>query len=463
VPLRTIIEVAKEFSSTKTAVAVSDYNLSFQTKGLFNVLAVHALNALIGNIDSPGGLLRQRRSPLREMPPVKLDERAQRGLSQPRIDGVFGSEIASQTNGIQKFYENILSKDPYEINCLFLSNNGLNLSSPISKKIKEALQNIPFIVSFSSFLDGAGSFADIILPDSSYFEKWQESHVSPLSKIPVVGITQPVIKTLYQSKPFDDVILALAKKLGSSISQNFPWPSFRELILDRLKGLFEAKRGSVFTSPHEEDQLRLLEERGWWIPQHASLNSFMKDLLEKGGWQDPSYHFNERSYMYQTPSRKYEFSSILQIHQEPPEFLGDENEYPFILFLYDLPFNSDFNGAIMPWHQETLGFRFSIGWHTWVEINPETAKELHIHDKDFVWVESPYGKIKVIAKIFPGIMPHVVSIPLGKEEVVPGQKDAKKSNGPLGLLGEAYDEQTGMLSRQSTRVKIYKFRGNGSK
>jgi hypothetical protein len=57
----------------------------------------------------------------------------------------------------------------------------------------------------------------------------------------------------------------------------------------------------------------------------------------------------------------------------------------------------------------------------------------------------------------------VVSIPLEKEEDVPGQKDARKSYGPLGLLGVAYDEQTGMLSRQSTRVKIYKFRRNGSK
>jgi len=78
-------------------------------------------------------------------------------------------------------------------------------------------------------------------------------------------------------------------------------------------------------------------------------------------------------------------------------------------------------------------------------------------------VESPSGKIKVMAKIFPGIIPHVVSIPLGKEEDIPGKKDARKSNDPLVLVGEVYDEQTGMSSRQSTRVKIYKSRGGGNK
>jgi anaerobic selenocysteine-containing dehydrogenase len=146
-----------------------------------------------------------------------------------------------------------------------------------------------------------------------------------------------------------------------------------------------------------------------------------------------------------------------------PEFSGDENEYPFILNLYDLPFYSDSDGANMPWHQETVGFRLRLGWHTWMEINPETAEELHIHDKEIVWIESPFGKIRVMAKIFPGIMPGVVSVPLGKKEDVPGQKNAKRSNDALVLVGDVYDAQTGVIARQSTRVKIYKSRRSKDK
>lgn len=456
VPLRTIIEIAKEFATNKPAVAVMDYNLSFHSKGLPNALAIHSLNALVGNIDIPGGLLRQRRAPLREMPEMSLDEIAKGRLSQPRIDGVSDGKYPPRASNIKDFADNVMNRKPYEVNCLFLSNHNQLSSSPIFEKIKTAFPNIPFILSFASHMDEMSDFADIILPDTTYFEKWQENQISPLSKTPAVGIGQPVIKPRYESKPFEDIILSLAKRIIPQSSQNFPWETFKELLVYRLEGLFEAKKGSIFTSQYEEAQLRLLEERGWWVPQHATWSAFKQDLFEKGGWQDPSYHFKERSYIYKTPSRKFEFSSSLRSEEILPEFAGKESEYPFLLYLYDLSFTSENNGASMPWHQEALGFRFNLAWQTWVEVNPEKAEELSLKDKDLVWVESPYGKIRAVAKIFPGIMPHAVGIPLGKEEGIPGQKMTKKRDNPLILVGEAYDKETGVFSRQSTRVKIYK-------
>lgn len=463
VPLRAIIEIAKEFSTKKPAVAVADYNLSFQKNGLFNALSIHSLNALVGNIDTPGGILRQRGAPLKEMPLTTLDELAKRGISQTKIDEASGDNFSDQTNRERNFIENVLKRYPYDVNCLFLLNRNHIISSPISKRIEKVFQRIPFIVSFASFWDESSRFVDIILPDTTYFEKWQESQIFPLSKIPIVGIGQPVIKPLYQSKPLEDVILTLAKKIGSPLAQNFPWANFKELLNYRLEGLFKAKKGSIFTSPYEEAQLRLLEERGWWVPQHTSLDTFMKDLLEKGGWQDPSYHFNERSYIYQTPSRKFIFFSPLRPQKNLPKFSGDENEYPYLLYLYDLPFTLADHGEEIPWFQEVLGFRFKLRWETWVEVNPEIAREMGIHDRDLVWVESPYGKIKAVAKIFSGIMPHVIGIPLWKEKNIFWQKKAKEMDNPLALVGEAYDEETGMFSRQSTRVKIYKSRKRGSK
>lgn len=455
VPLRTIIEIAKEFSANKPALAVADCNLSFHEKGFFNILAVQFLNALVGNIDSPGGILRQRKAPLTEMPPVALDDSAKKALSQERIDKTQGHGLAFEALNIENFIKSALNQAPYEINCLILSKSLPGFFFQGLKRTKEIQKNIPFIVSFSPFLDEQSSLADIILPDATYFEKWQDGHVSSLSKIPVVGIGRPVIKPLYQSKPFEDILLTLTKRMGPDLSQNFPWSSYKELLLDRMKGLFMAKRGSVFATPYEEAQLRLLEERGWWIPQHDSLDAFMKDLLNKGGWQDPSYHFNERSYIYQSPSRKFEFFPSLQPQDLKTQFSGNSSEYPFHLYLYDLPYSSEDSGANMPWFQETLGFRFNLLWKTWVEINPDTAKELEIHDKDLIYVESPFGKVEGIAKVFPGIKPQIIGIPVNKKENVLGQGE-KKNNNPLTLLGETYDEQTGMLSWHSTKVKIYK-------
>jgi anaerobic selenocysteine-containing dehydrogenase len=44
-----------------------------------------------------------------------------------------------------------------------------------------------------------------------------------------------------------------------------------------------------------------------------------------------------------------------------------------------------------------------------VEIHPDTAASLKISDGDWVWIESPYSRVKMKAKFFDGIAPQVVS------------------------------------------------------
>ena len=43
-----------------------------------------------------------------------------------------------------------------------------------------------------------------------------------------------------------------------------------------------------------------------------------------------------------------------------------------------------------------------------MQIHPETAKKYGIEDGDWAWIESPRGKIKQKARLFPGIHPGVV-------------------------------------------------------
>jgi anaerobic selenocysteine-containing dehydrogenase len=42
------------------------------------------------------------------------------------------------------------------------------------------------------------------------------------------------------------------------------------------------------------------------------------------------------------------------------------------------------------------------------QINPETAKNLGIEDGDWMWIESPRGRIKQKARLYPGVDPRVV-------------------------------------------------------
>ncbi len=445
VPLRTIIEIAKEFASSRPAIALADYNLTFHEDGLFAVQAIHSLNALVGSIDSPGGLIHQQKPPLRKMKDLRPDETAGQGLSHPRIDQKSPCSA-----------KNFLENSPYEVNCLMLSSETLQTNFPFYKDLDKVVRKVPFIVSFSPYLDETAELADLILPDTTFFEKWQLAEVSSLTRTPVAGVGRPVVKPLYQAKPFEDVILLLAQKMGGAFVSNFPWTSHKDVLYDQLAGLYEARRGTVFLLPYEEVLLQTLEERGWWESAYDSRDAFMKAVFEKGGWQDPAYFFHMRSNLYQNRERRFVFFDPGRNLSRGDRSPHDNPDYPLRLFLFDLPYTASDSGSNMPFFQETIGSRSGFAWQTWVEINPQTALRMNLANHEPVWVESSRGKIRAVVKIFPGIVPDVAAVPVGKEEDFP--RPAKK-NDPLSLLAEDVDPQTGMLSRQTTRVKVYRSGG----
>ncbi|OGD21027.1 MAG: hypothetical protein A2W03_10090 [Candidatus Aminicenantes bacterium RBG_16_63_16] len=446
VPLKTLIETAKEFSSSERALAIADYNLFFHKDGFFQASAIHALNALGGFIDKPGGVVRQRKAPLKALPEPQVDEIAKKALSQPRLDWPVKSSRAGTLGG-----------NPYEINCLMLSPQALPSSYPFYRNFERVLEKTPFVVSFQPYQDASLDYVDLVLPDTTFFEKWQMREVSSLSMKTVVGVGQPVVEPLQSSRPFEDVILSLAKKMGGPMASNFPWPTHQEVLRDQLSGLYEAERGSIFIPPPDEVQLKILEEQGWRFPRRDSLDAFLKDIFEKGGWQDPVYHFNLRTATYQNIQRKFEFLAPVQDQNQETE--PEDAEFPFQLILYDLPFTPTDSGGNMPVFQQTLGFQFESEWKIWVEVNPTTAEKLQVRDRDPVWVESPSGKIRTVARVFPGLAPGLLAMPLGKEEVFPPEKKLSDKNSPLRLTREGGDLRDGSVSQRTVRVKIYKTGG----
>jgi anaerobic selenocysteine-containing dehydrogenase len=457
IPLRTIIEIAREFAATQPSVAMADYNLSVRSGGLFHVQAINSLNTLVGNIDKPGGILSQREAPLAKLSDLKPDERTISASAGDASSADLISDLPDAELGMASFLEQALSKDPYAINGLFLLADGLAFQAPLQKDLERAISEIPFMVSFSCFLDDISALSDLILPDVTYFEKWQERQVPALSKTTAVGIGQPVVPPLYQCRPYEEVILELAKRMGKPFQLYFPWNDFKELLDFRLRGLYETKRGSVFAGSYEEAQLRILEERGWWISQEDSFDSFMKLLKNRGGWEDPVYHYEERGYFYQNPQKKIVFfipektpsSSGLPFEQ------GHDEEFTLILYLYDLPFRNGGEGSSLPWYQENLGFRFDLRWKSWVELNPRTAKEAGIGDGDQVWVETLQGKMRAVAKVFPGIVHGVLGMPLGKEEGFLDKPKTDRIRSPLSLVEKFLDKETGIIARKTTWAKIY--------
>ena len=469
IPEETIIQIAKEFSSHRPSIAISGRGVGMQTNGTYTQMAIDSLNALVGSIDHRGGLLLQRKPPFQHWPSVQKDSVAEKGLSQPRIDGAGRIPFPFAEEVPYHLPESIERGRPYPIDTLFLYYTNPLFSIPGTETFRAALEKVPFIVSFSPFMDETTMLSDLILPDGTYLERWQDDHVEPGLGFPMFGLRSPAIQPLlYDVRNTGDVLIEIAKVMGGNMAKAFPWKDFQEALREAIKGVYSSKRGSIRADDFDE---------------------FWKTLIERGGWWDSSYPFGEWKRGFSTPSGKFEFFSqtiekglselskksgkelnqilkelkiegkgdkIYLPHFERARLVGDEKEYPFHLIHYKLMTTAEGRGANQPFLQEVFGSHLRERWDSWVEINPETAKGMGIKDGDFVWVESKGGKVKSKARLFPGTRPNCIHIPYGQGHRAYGRWAKGRGINPNEILVREYDHLGGFVSHFSTRVKMYK-------
>jgi anaerobic selenocysteine-containing dehydrogenase len=108
-----------------------------------------------------------------------------------------------------------------------------------------------------------------------------------------------------------------------------------------------------------------------------------------------------------------------------------------------------------PWAQEIFLPMQGIGWETLVEINSGRAKTLKLKDSQWVWVESPFQKIKAKVKFSEGVHPDVVVIPSGQGHYSYGRWQKGIGANPNEIIGVDYDHISGQAVFFNTRVRIY--------
>jgi anaerobic selenocysteine-containing dehydrogenase len=458
VTVDTILRLAREFASAEKALALFGGRAS---NSAFSAMAVHSLNALVGNIGAKGGVLSEPKGPLPVWPAVAKDGIAQKGWAMPKVDQTKRRE-PSAGPGVEALAEAVLTGEPYEVQALLVHGANPLFTASNRKKMTEALTKVPFLVSFSSFLDETASAADLILPDHLYLEKWDDEPGPRGLPFPYIGLRQPVVEPLHQSRHTGDVILALAGALGGEIARAFPWKDFKECLLDHFKRIYESRVGTVAEGEFEAPWLKFLEERGWRYPGAPTFEEFWDKLRAKGSWWDPAATRGGETRSFMTPSGKFEFTPLRAGRKQPfpryesPRFFGDEKNYPFYLLVYSTLALQEGTGANQPFLQEIVGPHVNMHWDSWVEMNPETAKRLGIKDGDWLFVESPFGKVKTRAKLYVGTMPGVVNIPLGQGHTAFGRWAKGRGINPLDLIGEDYDQTSELPALLTTRVKIRK-------
>lgn len=477
VPVKTILEIARDLATLKPSLVIGERGPAYGPDDLHTRMAIHSLNALVGSIGVRGGLLSQGELPLAPLPSARRDEPAQQGLANLRLDGAGRGEHLLVSDAFQAVPRRILSASPYPINALFLFATNPLANHPARAELAEALARVPFVVSFSPFLDESSSKADLILPDHTYLERWQDDQVTHLPGFTCFSIGGPAALPRHNTRNTADVLLQLAAALGGGVAQSFRWEKYEDVLREGARGLYSAGRGYVVSRYAEESLRSILERQGYWTPEFKSYDAFWEALVQRGAWWDPTGLAASRKALLKTPSGKFEFyaRSLKRLVDEAAAREGSADsfvkalggrargdllflpaasmpeaeaprEFPFRLNTYRLMSRPTGGGRNQPWLLEQPAVHVRAAWEGWVEIHPEAAAGLGLKAGNWVWVESAKGRIRLKAKLYAGTVPDVIQIPLFGGE----------GPNPNDLIANESDPFKGFGLLNTTRVNVRK-------
>jgi anaerobic selenocysteine-containing dehydrogenase len=132
----------------------------------------------------------------------------------------------------------------------------------------------------------------------------------------------------------------------------------------------------------------------------------LKDLVDKAAKQEDK----AASFIAALGGGKIEDQLFLPAAAVPRP--AQAESFPLRLITYRLMSRPMGGGKNQPWLMEQPAVHVQAAWDGWIEVNPKTADALGIKEKDWVWVESAKGRIKLQAKLYSGTRGDVVQMPL---------------------------------------------------
>jgi molybdopterin-containing oxidoreductase family iron-sulfur binding subunit len=277
-------------------------------------------------------------------------------------------------------------------------------ATPQQARFNDALAKVPFKVSTSLYLDETAVQCDLLLPGHHALERWDD--LNPRAGI--WGLMQPVMTPVFNTMATGDVLLKVAQKAGGALAQ-FSAPSWEA----HLRDVWQARGGG---------------DAAW------------RDALQRGGVYGDA------------PVATVSVASAA-VDPAVPAFDGPGE---FVVVPYASSHYSDGTGANRPWLAEIPDPVTKITWQSWVELHPDTARQLNVREGEIVKLTSSHGTVSAPAYVYHGIKPGVVALPLGLGHTEYGDYARGRGVNYLDLLGPVTGR---FLQYASVKVSAERTRG----
>ena len=480
--------------------------ISAHSNGFQTCRAIHFLQILLGSIDVPGGHLAKPPYPKHVPPGIKpaKEMAPNTPLKSPplgfptapedlvidaegnplRIDKAYSWDAPVANHGLMHMViTNAVKGDPYPIDTLILFmanmawNSTMNTSQVMDmlrEKDASGEYKIPFLVVSDAFHSETVQFADLVLPDTTYLERYDTISMldRPISEPHAAAdsIRQPILDLDRDVRAWQEVLVDLAGRL------KFPaftgedgqpkYDSYKDFITYFEKepgiGFLSGWRGkdgekSLRGEPNPKQWEAYAENQCFFVHHleddqkyYRFCNQSYLELAKHAGWNgstDPIvielYAESQQRFklagqgLYDGPmpmreehkARLAEFFDPLPIWYEPIEQTRvSEAEYPFFavtqrpMFMYH------------SWDSQNAWLRQICAGNR-LYMNRAKAESMGIKDDSWVYVESHNGKIRVQVKLIEGT----------QTDTVWTWNAIGKQSGAWGLKADADEARKGFL------------------
>ncbi len=451
--------------------------ISAHSNGFHTCRMIHILQILLGSIDCPGGFRYKAPYPKCIPPRLKPTGRAEQvtrnePLGGPhlgfpigpddllidddgkpqRIDKAFSWDAPLAAHGLMHMViTNAATQDPYGIEVLFMYmanmawNSTMNTPAVLDHLTaideKTGEYKIPKIIYSDAYSSEMVAYADLILPDTTYLERWDCISLldRPISEPdgPADAIRHPVVEPDRDVRAFQSVLIDLGWRLGLPAftkpdgSRKFPG-GYPDYIVnhERMPGVgplagWRGKDGTSFGKgePNPNQLQEYIKNGGFHVhhlePHMRYFKHANRDYLD---WATSKGYLAETEQLvfqlYMEPMQRFRLSAEGHGKVQPP----DDHRERIKTYFDPLPFwYPPFEGGMVEtdeYPMYAITQRPMHMYHSWGSQNAwlrqitadnrlymsrTKATKLGIADDDWVWITSHIGRVRAQVKLMEGV------------------------------------------------------------
>lgn len=404
-----ITEIARNFSSGVPAVIPMHKREAIQSHpgGFEMVRACLAMMAITGNVERPGGLLLPRSSSLnfpkaaQKPPEIKVKK---------RVDGghLFPLAVSAPLAGpglYQSVPDMILSNKPYPVKVAIIYAQSLQ-SMPNPQKWVKAFKKLDYIININTCPDDMSTIADLVLPESSYLERYDIVPRMTNAKYSQIAVGEPMVKTLYDTKDAGEIIYLIAEQMG----------------IDKYLPPIGMKALNAKLSKYKVTVKDVLDRNGLINGSKVFVPADLTKLKTESG----------KIQLFSPKLEKMKYHSLP--YYDEKWVLKPQGDKEFYLVTTRPPMHRHAKSHNMRWLHEIMPEGYIL-------MNASRALQLGIANGDIVELTSAFGKLQGKARLTEGIRPDTICMPHGFGQKSPFLKLANNNGSNDGDIMPAYSKE----------------------